>query len=87
MLHLLFSHASRVIDTARLAQDGPTSMQAHRTVVQTLDTSIALEARCLREKRHLRLFVVPYASLPLRSFKRAFATQDRQSFGLCEEFT
>jgi hypothetical protein len=30
---LLFSHASRVIDIARLAQDGQNRVQAHRTVV------------------------------------------------------
>ncbi len=76
-----FSHASRVIDMLvwLKAQDGLkirapyTVAKAHRTVVQTLRferTGSSLS----QEKRHLRPFVVPYASLLLRSFQRIYYT-------------
>ena len=77
MLHLLFSHASRVIDTARLAQDGLKFSRAkvHCTVVQTFRferTGSSLS----QEKRQHRPFVVPYAASLLQSFQRIYFSAD-----------
>ena len=75
---LLFSHASRVIDIARLAQDGQNRVQAHRTVVSDFRYEPSYEGSSLSQRKASSLLLC-------RVYART--AQDRQSFEQYQEFT